>query len=208
MAPAAWTASLWTTVRRLRSLTARLISAMGWSVPISLLAAMIETRMVSSRTAAATAAGSTKPSASTGRTVTSKPSSASASMGWSTGVVLDGGGDQVAAGVAAAAGDAADGEVVGFGAAGGEDDLAGRAFEAGGDGVARVVEQAVGLLGLAVDAGGVAPAVAQDGEHGVEHAWVERGGGGVVEVGAVHGVRITCASRGSRGEPTGAQLGD
>ena len=98
----------------------------------------------------------------------------------------------MAAGVAAAAGDAADGEVVGLGAAGGEDDLAGGAFEAGGDGVACIIEQAVGLLGLAVDAGGVAPTVAQDGQHGVEHAWVERGGGGVVEVGAVHGVRITC----------------
>ena len=114
-------------------------------------------------------------------------------------MVLDGGGDQVPAGVAAAGGDAADGEVVGFGAAGGEDDFAGGAFEAGGDGVACVVEQAVGLLGLAVDAGGVAPAVAQDGQHGVEHARVERGGGGVVEVGAVHGVRITCAGTGEWG---------
>ena len=43
------------------------ISATGWIVPISLLAAMMEMRRVSGRIAASTAAGSTRPCPSTGR---------------------------------------------------------------------------------------------------------------------------------------------
>ena len=114
------------------------------------------------------------------------------------GVVLDGAGDDVAAGVLAGLGRAADGEVVGFGAAGGEDDLAGLAFEQVGDGLAGVVEQGAGTLRFLVDAAGIAPAVAQDGRHRVEDAGVERGGGGVVEVVAFHRADPNCYACGTR----------
>ena len=43
------------------------ISAAGWMVPISLLAAIMLMRKVSGRSAASTSAGSTRPWASTGR---------------------------------------------------------------------------------------------------------------------------------------------
>jgi len=61
--PAAPTASTWNGTPRARA--RRPISRTGWTVPISPLAAMIETSTVSSRMARATASGSTRPSAST-----------------------------------------------------------------------------------------------------------------------------------------------
>ena len=109
-------------------------------------------------------------------------------------MVLDGGGDQVPAGVGAGERRAADGEVVGFGAAGGEDDFARRAFERPGEGVAGVVEHGARRLRFLVDARGVAPGVAQRVEHRIEHAGVERGGGGVVKVGALHGPQSICVN--------------
>ena len=84
IAPAACTASVCTSVRGLRAFTAAAMAAMGCTVPTSLLAAMMVTSAVSSRTASAAAWGSTKPSPSTGRIVTAQPSRSSASSGSST----------------------------------------------------------------------------------------------------------------------------
>lgn len=80
--PTAWTASVWKGTPRSRHRAP--ISAMGWMVPISLLANMTDTRAVSSRMAAATSDTLTTPLSSTGMRVTSKPSLDSWSMVCST----------------------------------------------------------------------------------------------------------------------------
>ena len=92
------------------------------------------------------------------------------------GVVLDGGRDDVLAAALAAGGvgGAAEGEVVALAAAGGEDELLRLAAEELGHRAAGALEAAAGLLGLGVEAGGVAPVLAEVGEHGVEDALVER----------------------------------
>ena len=63
--PIAWTASVWNRTPRSRQAFAH--SAIGSSVPISLFAAMIETRIVLSVIASASAPGLTRPNSSTGR---------------------------------------------------------------------------------------------------------------------------------------------
>src|SRR5439155_4077211 len=106
------------------------------------------------------------------------------------GVVLDGGRDDVLA-VALPAGGvrrAAQGEIVALAAAGREDELLGLAAKDLGHRAACAFEAPSRLLGLAVEARWVAPMVAEVGEHRLQDALVERGGGGVVEVDAVgHG---------------------
>ena len=64
-APIACTASVWKGTPWSRAI--RLIAATGWTVPISLFAAITETRMVLSVIASSTAPGSTRPNSSTGR---------------------------------------------------------------------------------------------------------------------------------------------
>ena len=60
-------------------------SETGWMVPISLFAAMIETRTVSGRRAWRRSSGDTRPSRSTGSTVNANPSLlARYSQGWRT----------------------------------------------------------------------------------------------------------------------------
>src|SRR5450432_2908508 len=70
--PTPCTASMWKSAPR--SLTTAPISSTGFTVPISLLASMIETRIVLSVMAARTDSAVTHPSAATGRYVTVKPS--------------------------------------------------------------------------------------------------------------------------------------
>ena len=74
---AACTASVWKGISRpmarWRSRTASTIAGSGWTVPTSLFAYITETSTVSSRTAAAIAAGSTTPCSSTPTISTSKP---------------------------------------------------------------------------------------------------------------------------------------
>ena len=69
--PKAWTASVWN--RTLCARQIRPIAATSWITPVSLLAVMIETRMVSGRIAASSSARSTSPSVPTGSQVTSQP---------------------------------------------------------------------------------------------------------------------------------------
>ena len=89
-------------------------------------------------------------------------------------------------------GDGAEGEVVGFGAAAGEDDLVRLRAEYFGDGAAGGVEALAGFAGLGVDAAGVAPGAGEVGQHGVDDARIDGRGGGVIEVdaAAVHGFMI------------------
>ena len=99
------------------------------------------------------------------------------------GLVLGDFGDDVVAALAVHLGDALDGEVVGLGGAGGEDDFLGGAADERGDLLACLVD---GLLGFPAEAviarSGVAEDAGEVGHHGFEHARVERGGGVVVHV--------------------------
>ena len=101
------------------------------------------------------------------------------------GVVLGGGGDEVLASPRCRCEYTSEGEGVGFGAAGGEDDFIGGGADVVGDGVAGLVDGASGVLGFDVDGGGVVPVGGEVGEHGFDDGGVWRGGGGVVEVDAV-----------------------
>lgn len=87
-------------------------------------------------------------------------------------------GDDVALVVLVEVHEALDGDVVGLGGARGEDDfLRGRVDEVG-DLLAGVFDGVVGFPAVEVGAGvGVAVAGEVVGEHGVEDAWVDGGGG-------------------------------
>ena len=67
--PAAWTASVWNGTPCARATAVS--SAIGWTVPTSLLAYWMLTSVVSGRRAAARSSGETRPSASTPSSVTS-----------------------------------------------------------------------------------------------------------------------------------------
>ena len=105
------------------------------------------------------------------------------------GVVFDGRGNEVPALGAEESGGAEDGEVVGLGATTGEDDLAGLAGPEPGHAVAGVVEEFAGLASEMVDAGRIGPAAFEGCEEGFADDAVERGGGVVVAVDPLHGVR-------------------
>ena len=65
--------------------------------------------------------------------------------------------DEVIAAAAVAFGDAADGEVVAFGGAAGEDDFFGVGADGGGDGLAGIIDRVAGVVAEGVtDAAGVA----------------------------------------------------
>ena len=101
------------------------------------------------------------------------------------GVVLDGGGDDVVAAAAAGIGGAAHRQGVALAAAAGEDDLLRLAAQELGHRTAGGVQALAGLSRLGVEARGVAPVLAQVRQHGFQHARVQGGGGGVVEVDAL-----------------------
>ncbi len=69
--PTACTASVWKSTPRRWAIPAN--SAIGWIVPVTLLAAMTETKHVSGRMAVSRSAGSTSPSLLTGNSVTAAP---------------------------------------------------------------------------------------------------------------------------------------
>ncbi len=99
------------------------------------------------------------------------------------GLVLGDLGDDVVAALTVHLGDALDGEVVGLGGAGGEDDLLrGRADELG-DLLAGLFDGGFGFPSKGVvAAGGVAEDSGEVGHHGFEHARIERRGGVVIHV--------------------------
>src|SRR6185436_7519853 len=77
---------------------------------------------------------------------------------------------------------AADGQGVSLGAAGGEDDLGGSSADERGDLRAGPGEQQAGARGVGVGTGGVAEVGRERGVHRCEDAWVDRGGGVVVQI--------------------------
>ena len=81
---------------------------------------------------------------------------------------------------AAGVSDAAQRQGSALGAAGGEYDLLGLAAQEIGDAAAGAVQSLAGLLGLSVEAGGVAPEVGQVGEHRLQDAGVQGRRGRVV----------------------------
>ena len=91
--------------------------------------------------------------------------------------------DDVIAAGAMKLGDALDGQIVGFGSAAGEDDLARVGADQAGDLRARVF---YGFLGfppeLVVAAGGVAEFLGEIGQHGVQHARIDSRGRLIVHV--------------------------
>ena len=64
--------------------------------------------------------------------------------------------------------DSEEGEVVAFGAAGGEDDLGGEAVEEAGDGLAGAFDGGAGVAARLMDGAGVAEVLDPEGTHGVE----------------------------------------
>ena len=79
--PYAWIASTWSSVFGFFSFTIREISSMGSTAPTSLFTYMTDTRIVSDLTAAFNSSRLIWPSRSTGRIVTSNPSSSRYSSG-------------------------------------------------------------------------------------------------------------------------------
>ncbi len=96
--------------------------------------------------------------------------------GGADGVVLGRADDEASAGA-----EGGDGERVGFGPAGGEYDVVTAGAEAGGDGLATVLEQAAGRAAGGMDAGGIAEQV-ECGDHGCPRWGAERLGRVGVEV--------------------------
>ena len=101
---------------------------------------------------------------------------------------------------------AGEGQVVGLGAAGGEDDLALGGAEGRGDGGARRFDGAPPLAAQRVQLGRVAVALAEVRQHRLEDARVDRRGRGVVEVDGLHR-RAPSATRSSQGDAL-ERLGD
>ena len=96
------------------------------------------------------------------------------------GVVLGGGGDEVIARLAGAE----KGEIVGFGAARGEDELGGAAVEEPGELVSRMVDGGAGALTLLMGGTGIAEAFVEVRAHGLENLGQERGRGVGIEIDA------------------------
>ncbi len=112
------------------------------------------------------------------------------------GVVLDGAGEDAGTGrvgVPAGPVQALDREVVGFGAARGEDHLTGARAERGGEGFPRLLDGAPGPPAGGVQRGRVA-GDGQLGGHRLHRLREHRGGGGVVEVN--HGANDSTSRRG------------
>ena len=109
------------------------------------------------------------------------------------GMVLDGGGDDVAGGFPLEGHElhhALEGPVVRLGAAGGEEDLLGLCADAGGDIGPGPLQIGLGLLAEAVEAGGVAVLLGKIGGHGRQGGLGQGGGARVVGIDETgHGCR-------------------
>ena len=109
------------------------------------------------------------------------------------GMVLDGGGDDVAGGFPLEGHElhhALEGPVVRLGAAGGEEELLWLRPDAGGDVGPGLLQVGLGLLPKAVEAGGVAVALGQIGVHGLQRGAGQGGGARVVGIDETgHGCR-------------------
>ena len=97
-------------------------------------------------------------------------------------MVLDGRGDEVFALGFEQTGDSENGQVIGLGAAAGEDDFAGLGTQKFSGAVPGIVEQGTGFAANVMDGRGIAPDFVQKRQHGRAYAWVERRGGVVIEI--------------------------
>lgn len=96
-------------------------------------------------------------------------------------------GHQVAAALSPSeAGRSQYGQIVGFGAAAGEDHFAGLAFPCTGQSVAEFVQSRPGSASDGMHAGGIAPDVGQVRLHRLPDAGVQRRGGVVVPIDGIH----------------------
>ena len=179
--PTAWTASVWKITPF--SWQSAPISLIGWTTPISLLAYMIETRMVWSSMARLQVFDIDQAIGLHGQVGHAEALLFKLLAGVEHGLVLGHLSDDVVAALAVHLRDALEGEIVRLGRAGGEDDLLGGATDELRDLFARLVH---GLLGFpaeaVVAAGGVAEDAGEVGHHGFEHTRIERCGRMVVHV--------------------------
>jgi len=102
------------------------------------------------------------------------------------GGMLNRGNDEMISLVAMGQAIALEGEVVGLGAAAGEEDLVGVATEQGGDLGARLLDGAPALLAVPVGAGGVAEGGDNERQHGGGDLGVDGCGGVVIEIDRQH----------------------
>ena len=166
-----------------RARVRRPIAASGCSTPISLLAAMTLTRIVFGSRAASSAARSIRPSAPTGSTVTRQPRASRCRQVSSTARCSVATVTMWSPRSLGALGDALDRQVVRFGGAAGEDDVLVRRADHRGDLAPRRVDGVAGPpAGGVIEAGRVADLVAQQRQHRVEHARIDRRGGVGVQV--------------------------
>ena len=185
-APTAWTASVCTGMPCSAAIATT--SSIGWSVPTSLLAHITETSATepgSRSTAARNASTSSRAWGSTASAHTDAPSALLEPVQRvEHRVVLDRGGQDAGparVGGAARPVDALERQVVGLGAAGGEDDLARAAVEGLRDGLAGLLDDASGAPPGGVQRARVAD-LEQVRRHRLDRCRHHRRGGGVVEV--------------------------
>ena len=158
-------------------------SATGCTVPISLLAAMIETRAVSGRRAALNESwvyAAFGIDGQDGKVESLLPGQVLARV--QHGVMFHGGGDEVPPRRLSEPGGAADRQVSALGAAAGEDHFARLAAQHDRRAIPGLVQQRAGAAAHLVHTRRVAPNVVQERQHGLAHAGVQRRGCVVIEV--------------------------
>ena len=106
------------------------------------------------------------------------------------GMVLDLRGHQVPGGFRGPFHDSADGQVVAFGAAGGEHDFVGLRVQQVSHLFPRQIQGLLGLLPISVNAGGVAEELPVAGQHGFQHLRGYPGGCVVVQIDTPHGLPL------------------
>lgn len=102
--------------------------------------------------------------------------------GFEHGGMFDGGGEHVLAGARVIADGAEQGEVRGFGAAAGEDDVLGSAAQESSDLGAGLFKELAGALAILVDGGGVGPGVVDGAQKGFAHGGCDGGGRVMIEI--------------------------
>ena len=179
--PTVWTASVWNTAPASCATSAS--SAMGWMVPISLLACITDTRAVCAVSAWRSASGLITPSRSGSTSVNVQPRRARCLQRIEDRLVFDRAGDQVPAPARfERLGDAADGEVVRLGAAGRPDQVVGLGADERGHTPPCEIQVGFGLLPKRMHARRVAEVVGKRLGHGLEYRGMKGRRGVVVEI--------------------------
>lgn len=99
---------------------------------------------------------------------------------------------------------AENGEIRALSATAGKDYLAWFAGKDPGYTVPGVIQPGAGASTDTMDAGGIAPIVVQEREHGRPHPWIERGSGVVIEIDCLHRHRMRLQQKDER-EKTGCR---